>query len=74
MNWVPLTIMPSVLVTGGGDTKYRCHSYIKNDQIEFLADCSHELAGKTVPMVDFDAWVTERRAKTTDRKTAGGEK
>lgn len=74
VSWVPLTLAPSVLVTGGGDPNYRCHSFIRNDKIEFLADCSHALAGKTVPMVDFDAWVAEQHAKTTDRKTAGGEK
>lgn len=27
-----------------------CHSYIRSGQIEFLPDCTHELAGKTVPL------------------------
>jgi hypothetical protein len=29
---------------------FRCHSYIKDGMIEFLADCTHKLAGQTVPM------------------------
>lgn len=31
----------------------RCHLFVRDGQIEFLSDCSHELAGKTVPMVDY---------------------
>ena len=27
-----------------------CHSFIRDGQIQFLSDCTHELAGKTVPM------------------------
>ena len=33
--------------------KVRCHSYVRNGQIEYLGDCTHALAGKTVPMVAF---------------------
>jgi len=29
---------------------YRCHSFVKNGQIQFLDDCSHALAGQTVPL------------------------
>lgn len=28
----------------------RCHSFVKNGMIQFLSDCSHELAGQTVPL------------------------
>ena len=31
-------------------TCYRCHSYIRSGQIQFLGDCSHALAGQTVPL------------------------
>jgi hypothetical protein len=31
----------------------RCHSFIKDGQIQFLNDCTHELAGKTVPLEPF---------------------
>lgn len=30
-----------------------CHSFVRDGQIEFLSDCTHELAGKTVPMEAF---------------------
>lgn len=29
-----------------------CHSFIKNGQWEFLSDCTHALAGKTVDMLE----------------------
>ena len=29
---------------------YICHSFITNGQIQFLSDCTHELAGQTVPL------------------------
>lgn len=28
----------------------RCHSFVRSGRIEFLSDCGHELAGKTVPL------------------------
>ena len=27
-----------------------CHSYVKDGSIQFLADCTHALAGRTVPL------------------------
>jgi len=30
-----------------------CHLYVTSSQIQFLADCPHEYAGKTVDFVDF---------------------
>lgn len=30
-----------------------CHLYVTNGQIEYLRDCTHHLAGKTVPMEDI---------------------
>ena len=32
---------------------YICHSFVKDGQIQFLSDCSHELAGQTVPLPDW---------------------
>lgn len=43
------TFTPSILVTWGG-TSRRCHSFVTDGQIKFEADCSHNLAGKTVPL------------------------
>ena len=37
----------------------RCHSYITDGQIRFLDDCSHALAGKTVPLPEYrEPWQT----------------
>lgn len=32
------------------DKKNICHSFVTNGSIEFLSDCTHELAGETVPL------------------------
>ncbi len=56
------TFAPSVLCrTGkfvpGFEDKHKCgtvcHSFVRNGKIEFLNDCTHALAGKTVEMVPF---------------------
>jgi hypothetical protein len=31
----------------------RCHLFIRNGNIEYLNDCTHDLAGKTIPMEDW---------------------
>ena len=31
-----------------------CHSFIKNGKIEYLNDCTHQLAGKTVDLSDWN--------------------
>lgn len=36
-----------------GSKPYVCHLHITNGQLIFCADSTHELAGKTVPMVDY---------------------
>lgn len=46
------TISPSILVSGGGDNA-RCHSFVRSGQIQFLSDCTHRLAGQTVPIPDW---------------------
>lgn len=54
------TFTPSVLVTyPGADAGIDdappaiCHTFVTDGQIQFLGDCTHELAGQTVPMVPF---------------------
>jgi hypothetical protein len=42
MSGVPLNLPKSV-----------CHSFVRDGQIQFLSDCTHHLAGKTVPMEAF---------------------
>lgn len=47
------TLTPSVLITierGERVPKVVCHSFIKDGNIEFLNDCTHHLAGKTVEL------------------------
>jgi hypothetical protein len=48
------TFSPSILVTWGGLNK-KCHSFVKDGQIQFLTDCTHNLAGQTVDLPEWDA-------------------
>lgn len=32
-----------------------CHSFVRDGQIQFLSDCTHSLAGKTVPLPAWDS-------------------
>ncbi|TGD82861.1 DUF6527 family protein [Hymenobacter wooponensis] len=34
---------------------YICHSFVRDGQIQFLSDCTHALAGQTVPLQPYDA-------------------
>ena len=40
-------------IAGTQDTV--CHSFIRAGRIEYLGDCTHELAGQVVEMADVDA-------------------
>lgn len=33
-----------------------CHSFVVDGQIQFLGDCTHALAGQTVPLPDWPDW------------------
>jgi len=45
------TLTPSLLITSAhGDKKTICHSLVNEGQIQFLGDCTHALAGQTVPL------------------------
>ena len=52
------TLRPSVL-TQAHD--WRCHSWINDGAAQFLDDCSHDLAGATVPLLDVDMVPTTRK-------------
>lgn len=30
-----------------------CHSFVRDGMIQYLGDCTHDLAGQTVPLQDF---------------------
>lgn len=47
------TFSPSLLCNQH-DEKSRCHSFVRDGKIEFLSDCHHELAGKTVEIPDWE--------------------
>lgn len=50
------TISPSILARWTeGDTPVVCHSFVRSGVVEFLGDCTHELAGQSVPMKPEDA-------------------
>jgi hypothetical protein len=47
------TISPSLKVTytyGKDRINKVCHSFITNGEMKFLNDCTHKLAGKTIPL------------------------
>ncbi len=47
------TMSPSIVVSWEyGGKKMRCHSFVRDGNIEFLDDCTHHLAGKTVILPD----------------------
>lgn len=61
------TFQPSILVTYNGadagqvdEDGFRappavCHSFVTRGQIQFLPDCTHHLAGQTVPLPPIPA-------------------
>lgn len=49
------TISPSLLVRYPTKEKMNiCHSFIKEGKIQYLRDSTHELAGKTVELPEFE--------------------
>lgn len=55
------TFTPSLNVSwyynksNGQKVSHRCHSFIADGKIQFLGDSTHELAGKTVDLLDWDS-------------------
>lgn len=47
------TFTPSLLYHKS-DVQPLCHIYMTNGKIQFLSDCTHELAGQTVDLADID--------------------
>lgn len=45
------TFSPSLLVTSTRGRGTRCHLFLKGGKIQFLNDCKHHLAGKTVELL-----------------------
>ena len=52
------TLHPSLLVQwkeGSERKEVRCHSFITDGNIQFLSDCTHHLAGQTLPLPEVEA-------------------
>lgn len=53
------TVSPSILVGAnlaildGSYKVKRCHSFIRDGKIQYLNDCDHELAGKTIELPNY---------------------
>lgn len=50
------TFTPSILVRfpqGKDKADLVCHSFVTDGRIQFLGDCAHHLANKTVPLEDI---------------------
>jgi hypothetical protein len=50
------TFRPSIRVRwdeGEAQTKKMCHSFITDGKIQYLNDCTHNLKGRTVDLMDF---------------------
>ena len=45
----------SILTWGGRDPNYRCHSFLTDGVWNYLSDCSHEYAGKSLPAIPLAA-------------------
>ncbi len=65
------TLSPSILVRCGsavdpnfvdeeGDPPRICHSFVTGGLIQFLGDCTHKLAGQTVPLPDQATWFRDQ--------------
>jgi len=52
-HWVPPATPENM--NRGPQTKvaHVCHSFVRSGRIEFLGDCTHAFAGKTVPIPDL---------------------
>ena len=52
------TFTPSMLVNAHLheiDPKYiRCHSFVTDGKIQYLSDCTHDLAGQTVELPEWE--------------------
>jgi len=60
-DWKKATFSPSIGVSHSANGGFECHSFVRDGQIQFLADCQHALAGKTVPVPvhEWPQWVLD---------------
>lgn len=50
-----VTLHPSIrTIYPHADGEILCHSFVRDGVVEFLSDCTHELAGKNVPLLEVE--------------------
>lgn len=55
---VRVTLEPSILTSYNRHQRpFVCHSFLREGMWQFLSDCTHPLANKTVPMLPLPDWV-----------------
>lgn len=57
-NTTKPTFNPSIRVSYGSSGE-RCHCFLRHGQIQYLSDCTHELAGQTIDLPDLPDWFLE---------------
>lgn len=50
VRWSEPSDVPEEFDDTSKDRPMRCHSFVRDGQIQFLNDCTHALAGKTVAL------------------------
>lgn len=51
----PFSMEPSLLTSAGPSNI--CHSFVRDGTWQFLGDCTHPLAGQTVPLEPLPDWL-----------------
>lgn len=56
-SFVKPTISPSILIDYGGrpDRPKRCHLFVREGRVQFLSDCDHSYANRTIDLPPVDA-------------------
>ncbi len=64
-NFQKPTFGPSIKLTSPG---YCCHFFVKEGEIKYCNDCTHILAGKTVPLPEFENISEGKKPKQVKQK------
>lgn len=56
-GWKPEPGNPLGIIKGSP----RCHSFVKEGMIQYLDDCEHDFAGKTIHMVPVPDWLRHNK-------------
>lgn len=53
VGWTEPSDVPGEFDDTSKDIRKTCHSFVTDGKIQFLSDCTHGLAGQTVPLSSF---------------------